>query len=114
MPNLRNGSKGDSNPGSLDCESGILPLSYCAPLADEVLCLVSVLASRQNANRPVSFNGRVHYKYPNRITKRSVPSYPCCYEVATWGKTYSCNNKPACCLLYDIIICLCTLNLLCQ
>ena len=30
-PNLRNGIKGDSNPGSLDCESGILPLSYCAP-----------------------------------------------------------------------------------
>ena len=24
-------AKGDSNPGSLDCESGILPLSYCAP-----------------------------------------------------------------------------------
>ena len=24
-------SKGDSNPGSLDCESGILPLSYRAP-----------------------------------------------------------------------------------
>ena len=31
MPNLRNGSKGDSNPASLDCESGILPLSYRAP-----------------------------------------------------------------------------------
>ena len=31
MPNLPNGSKGDSNPGSLDCESGILPLSYRAP-----------------------------------------------------------------------------------
>ena len=28
MPKLRNSSKGDSNPGSLDCESGILPLSY--------------------------------------------------------------------------------------
>ena len=28
MPNLRNGSKGDLNPGSLDCESGVLPLSY--------------------------------------------------------------------------------------
>ena len=27
MPKLRNGSKGDSNPGSLDCESSILPLS---------------------------------------------------------------------------------------
>ena len=25
-------TKGDSNPGSLDCESGILPLSYRAPL----------------------------------------------------------------------------------
>ena len=25
-------AKGDSNPGSLDCESGILPLSYRAPL----------------------------------------------------------------------------------
>ena len=32
MPKLRNGSKGDSNPGSLDCESDILPLSYRAPL----------------------------------------------------------------------------------
>ena len=31
MSNLRNGNKGDSNPGSLDCESGILPLSYRAP-----------------------------------------------------------------------------------
>ena len=31
MPKLRNGSKGDSNPGSHDCESGILPLSYRAP-----------------------------------------------------------------------------------
>ena len=30
-PNLRNGSKEDSNPGSFDCESGILPLSYRPP-----------------------------------------------------------------------------------
>ena len=29
-------AKGDSNPGSLDCESGILPLSYCAPQASSV------------------------------------------------------------------------------
>ena len=28
MPNLRNSSQGDSNPGSLDCESGIRPLSH--------------------------------------------------------------------------------------
>ena len=32
MPKLLNGSKADSNTGSLDCESGILPLSYRAPL----------------------------------------------------------------------------------
>ena len=25
MARLRNGTKGDSNPGSLDCDSGILP-----------------------------------------------------------------------------------------
>ena len=31
MPKRRNVSKEDSNPGSLDCESGILPLSYRAP-----------------------------------------------------------------------------------
>ena len=30
MPKVRNGSIGDSKPGSLDCESGIPPLSYCA------------------------------------------------------------------------------------
>ena len=35
MPNLRNGNKGGFEPGlgSLDCESGILPLSYRAPYA---------------------------------------------------------------------------------
>ena len=31
MPKLRNGSMGDSNPGSLDCESGILTLSHLTP-----------------------------------------------------------------------------------
>ena len=30
MPKLPNSIKGDSNPGSLDCGSGILPLSYTA------------------------------------------------------------------------------------
>ena len=32
MITLRNGSKGHSNPGFLDCESDILPLSYGAAL----------------------------------------------------------------------------------
>ena len=31
MPKLLNGIKGDSKPGSLDCESGMLPLGYRAP-----------------------------------------------------------------------------------
>ena len=31
MPNLRHGSKAGFERGSLDCESGILPLSYRAP-----------------------------------------------------------------------------------
>ena len=31
MPKHETVTKGDSNPGSLDCESGVLPLSYRAP-----------------------------------------------------------------------------------
>ena len=42
MPNLHNGSKGDSNPGPLDWESGILPLSYRAPHY-MLRCVVSYL-----------------------------------------------------------------------
>ena len=30
MPKVPNGSKGDWNPGSLGCKSGVLPLSYRA------------------------------------------------------------------------------------
>ena len=43
MPNLRNGSKGDSNPGSLDCESGILPLSCRAPYQVYLFLLIYLL-----------------------------------------------------------------------
>ena len=36
-------AKGDSNPGSLDCESGILPLSYRAPSYESyVSCVMTV------------------------------------------------------------------------
>ena len=31
-PRFETVAKGDSNPGSLDCESGVLPLSYPAPI----------------------------------------------------------------------------------
>ena len=43
MLNLRNGSKGDSNPGSLDCESGILRLTNRAPReTDEGFLLIGL------------------------------------------------------------------------
>ena len=32
MPKLQNVSKGDSNPGSLDCKSGIVPKMHRAPV----------------------------------------------------------------------------------
>ena len=35
MPNLLNGSKGDSNPGLFDCESGVLPRSINIRLAGQ-------------------------------------------------------------------------------
>ena len=45
MPKLLNGIKGDSIPGSLDCESGILPLSHRAPLyiSNAYICLNNVV-----------------------------------------------------------------------
>ena len=36
MPKLRNGNNGDSNPGSLDCESGILPTELPRSTCDVV------------------------------------------------------------------------------
>ena len=35
-------AKGDSNPGSLDCESGILPLSYCATVSCQLLSITGL------------------------------------------------------------------------
>ena len=37
MPKLRISSNGDLNPGSLDCESGVLPQSYGAPNCNRIL-----------------------------------------------------------------------------
>ena len=51
-------AKGDSNPGSLGCESGILPLSYRAPCVtvNIVALLVGVSSARAH---PVSSNIRI-------------------------------------------------------
>ena len=49
---LRNGNKWDSNPGCLDCESGILPLSYDAPLILNSRDSPLPLSSYQHPRRP--------------------------------------------------------------
>ena len=36
-------TKGDSNPGPLDCESGILPLSYSAPQVEMVVIIITTI-----------------------------------------------------------------------
>ena len=41
--NFETVAKGDSNPGSLDCESGILPLSYRAPQINKYPILFSIV-----------------------------------------------------------------------
>ena len=51
MPKLLNGSKWDLNLGSLDCESSILSLSYCAPV---ILTIFPILAvTRTTSKRTV-------------------------------------------------------------
>ena len=42
-------AKEDSNPGSLDCESGVLPLSYCAPYILQVSFLFQSFISMSNS-----------------------------------------------------------------
>ena len=58
MPKLLNGFgiKGDSNPGSLDCESGILPLSHRA-LKSQVVLLQT---AHSWANAGVLLGARMH------------------------------------------------------
>ena len=99
MLKLRNSNKGDSNPGSLDCESGILPLSYRAPLiscthevnlrehsddaygwceGNKELRAVGVCSSVRHAQRvrPVVLQGWVKlvFKFtaPNRLSTRAI------------------------------------------
>ena len=83
MPNLRNGSKGDSNPGSLHCESGILPLSYCAPHVIILVFMVSwylLQTAPSRVNTGVVFIFQCFHKGPtaNSVSFRITQ--------AKWGK----------------------------
>ena len=76
MPNLRNGSKGDSNPGSLDCESGVLPLSYRAPPTVGIYCLDIRTLKVNNVPLPSSFpnvpqNDNIAFQLPYYV---GIPS----------------------------------------
>ena len=62
MPIFETVAKGDSNPGSLDCESGIVPLSYRAPnWCSLITCnwyvimldIAYILAARRAASGPL-------------------------------------------------------------
>ena len=65
MPKLLNGIKGDSNPGSLDCESGILPLSHRAPQG-----WVDVKIPEKN--RYVTLDGPIGKEAESRRTEERV------------------------------------------
>ena len=62
----RNGSKGDSHPGSLDCESGVLSLRYRAMHPRRTLSLSPGpthwnLTSHNLSIRPDGKTGQAHY-----------------------------------------------------
>ena len=59
MPNIRNCSKGDSNPGSLDCGSGILPLSYHAPVPNHFARCSSHFTFQLCIYYPICFRSEV-------------------------------------------------------
>ena len=59
MSNLRNGSNGGFEPGSLDCESGILPLSYRAPHEANHTILIALVGHGQQ-DEPSEEELRMH------------------------------------------------------
>ena len=83
MPNFRNGNKGDSNPGSLDCKSGILSLSYCAPqrlIASKFHKINQCRSESESASsaryniKPQSFHSVCVYSLPADCSTSSDPS----------------------------------------
>ena len=110
MPKLRNGSKGDSNPGSLDCESGILPLSYRAPhwMCQLALvhwnfkaCIVSVVLSScviiNNNNVFNSYRSTPRYIQCNLIYEKKRKFVQKRIQHGEW------YNTTANCMLTDIL-----------
>ena len=80
MPKLRNGNNGDSNPGSLDCESGILPTELPRSTRD------SQVSDEANQTRALlrleRTNNEELYLYNNDVT----------YYVITCNSAFEYNN----------------------
>ena len=76
-------AKGDSNPGSLDCESGILPLSYCAPQQSKAIVIQPV--GKRPRGRP---QNRWEDDIPQWYREIGIPMT----EVNNWvkGQTSEC------------------------
>ena len=82
MPKLRNDSKGDSNSGSLDCDSRILPLNYQSHkhrsvhliphLIDTYLVLACAFSSLPFADFMLPLS--CHHLYPHVARKVSLKS----------------------------------------
>ena len=80
MPKLLNGIKGDSNPGSLDCESGILPLSYRIWF---ILVDTFINHAMEFTNCVSAFAGRRH------DTSKATTRY---FSIANFSKNINANK----------------------
>ena len=82
---LKRWQTGDSNPGSLDCESGILPLSYRAPLVGVgvITCMLSGVGWAQRGAQLSMISARVSISRSHHMNRlRHDP--PCTTDATCW------------------------------
>ena len=80
-------AKGDSNPGSLDCESGILPLSYRCPLRHRMIhhaslssgCHAGPVVANSTDSRAPSDAHSVAFppSHPHKVREKCLIIPPC-------------------------------------
>ena len=70
MPKLRNGNNGDSNPGSLDCESGILPTELPRSSACEMQPTRNMMGTLKEVCIFFKYSPKRHAKLKRNIQER--------------------------------------------